>query len=40
MKFECEYWGVSAQGGDLDDEKEKDKLQDLNTRRALECLDQ
>ena len=30
MKFECEYWGVSAQGGDLDDEKERDKLQDVN----------
>ena len=25
-QFYCEYWGISAQGGNLDIEKEKQKL--------------
>lgn len=25
-KFECEYWGISAQGGDLDDKKVQKRL--------------
>lgn len=28
--FECEYWGISAQGGDLNDPEEKNRLRALN----------
>lgn len=28
--FECEYWGISAQGGDLTNPEEKEKLQNMN----------
>lgn len=28
--FECEYWGISAQGGDLTNPEEKEKLQGMS----------
>jgi GTPase SAR1 family protein len=28
--FECEYWGISAQGGDLTNPEEKEKLQSIS----------
>ena len=28
--YECEYWGISAQGGDLTNQEEKEKLQGMS----------
>lgn len=30
--FKCEYWGISAQGGDLNDKKVKEKLSDYDNQ--------
>lgn len=30
MNFECEYWGVSAQGGDWSSEEEQERLQNID----------